>query len=138
MSRVAGIFALAAVAVLMAGAQTVPKFQFRYKCGKSQGKAIIKPCRGPACKHSYYCWDGEIYSYAPGYHPPPSHVLAYWEASRKRSEEIDASVTRASARLNETMERQRLERSPASRDLSHNAWVDAALTPSGSLTLFKT
>ncbi len=115
MRRLVGILALAALA---AEAQMVPNFQFRYKCSKSQGKAIIKPCRGPACKHSYYCWDGEIYSNSPGYDPPPSHVLAYWEASRKRSQEIEANVTRASARLDEAMQRHRIEKTPGSRNRS--------------------
>jgi len=41
-------------------------------------------CAGSAMR-KYYCWDGQIFSTAPGYTPPPKYVLDYWVESAAKN-----------------------------------------------------
>jgi hypothetical protein len=63
--------------------------QFHWTCDPKDGK--FKRGFG---NDKYYCWDGQIFSTAPGYTPPPKYVLDYWVAVQRKMEQTRADIAR--------------------------------------------
>jgi hypothetical protein len=63
--------------------------QFHWTCDPKDGKFM----RGMN-NEKYYCWDGKIFSTAPGYNPPPQYVLDYWENVKRQMEQTRLDIAR--------------------------------------------
>jgi hypothetical protein len=63
--------------------------QFHWTCSPKDGKFM----RGFG-NEKYYCWDGQIFSTAPGYTPPPKYVLDYWVDVQRKMEQTRADIAR--------------------------------------------
>jgi len=63
--------------------------QFHWTCKPKDGKFM----KGFG-NEKYYCWDGQIFSTAPGYNPPPKYVLDYWVNVLRKMEQTRADIAR--------------------------------------------
>jgi hypothetical protein len=63
--------------------------QFHWTCDPKDGKFM----RGFG-NEKYYCWDGKIFSTAPGYAAPPKYVLDYWVEVLRKMEQTRADIAR--------------------------------------------
>lgn len=63
--------------------------QFHWTCDPKDGKFM----KGFG-NEKYYCWDGQIFSTAAGYTPPPGYVLAYWEEVHRKMDQTRADIDR--------------------------------------------
>lgn len=63
--------------------------RFHWTCNPKDGKFM----RGFG-NDKYYCWDGQIFSTAPGYTPPPKYVLDYWVEVQRKMERARADIAR--------------------------------------------
>ena len=97
--------------------------QIRWKCDAKDGKFVMTPC---ATCQKFYCWDGEIFSEEPGYTPPPSYVLSYWEDVHRRSQQIRADIDRRGKELQEQVEKgaQDTARLNQERMQAHKEYMD--------------
>jgi hypothetical protein len=62
---------------------------FHWTCNPKDGKFM----RGFG-NEKYYCWDGQIFSTAEGYNPPPKYVLDYWVEVHRKMEQTRADIAR--------------------------------------------
>jgi hypothetical protein len=97
--------------------------QIRWKCDAKDGKFIMTLC---ATCQKLYCWDGEIFSEEPGYTPPPSYVLSYWEDVHRRSQQIRDDIDRRGKELREQVQKgaQETQRLNQERAQSHKEYMD--------------
>src|ERR1700689_1940923 len=77
-------FFLIAISAAAAAAQG-----FHWTCNPKDGKFM----RGFG-NEKYYCWDGQIFSTAAGYNPPPKYVLDYWVDVQRKMEQTRADIAR--------------------------------------------
>jgi hypothetical protein len=63
--------------------------QFHWTCNPKDGKFM----KGFG-NEKYYCWDGLIFSTAPGYNPPPKYVLDYWVEVQRKMEQTRVGIAR--------------------------------------------
>ena len=63
--------------------------QIHWKCDPKDGKFWTG-----FGHEKYYCWDGQIFSTAPGYTPPPRYVLDYWVEVHRKMEQTRADIAR--------------------------------------------
>jgi len=63
--------------------------QFHWTCNPKD----VKFMKGFG-NEKYYCWDGQIFSTAPGYTPPPRYVLDYWVEVQRKMEQTRADIAR--------------------------------------------
>jgi hypothetical protein len=78
--------------------------QWQWKCDPKDGKFM----RGMG-NEKYYCWNGEIFSTAPGYNPPPKYVLDYWVAAQRKMEQTRADIARKGQEMAEKAHQAQLE-----------------------------
>jgi hypothetical protein len=97
--------------------------QIRWTCDAKDGKFAMTPC---ATCQKFYCWDGQIFSEEPGYTPPPSYVLCYWEEAHRRSQQIRADVDRKGKELGEQVQKasQETMRLNQERNQAHKEYMD--------------
>jgi hypothetical protein len=75
--------------LIVASAAAAPAQGFHWTCNPRDGKFM----RG-FDNEKYYCWDGKIFSTAPGYSPPPKYVLDYWVDVQRKMEQTRADIAR--------------------------------------------
>ena len=63
--------------------------QFHWTCNPKDGKFM----KGFG-NEKYYCWDGQIFSTAEGYNPPPKYVLDYWVEVQRKMEQTRVDIAR--------------------------------------------
>jgi hypothetical protein len=63
--------------------------QFHWTCNPKDGKFM----RGFG-NEKYYCWDGKIFSTAPGYSPAPKYVLEDWGEVQRQMEQTGGDIAR--------------------------------------------
>jgi hypothetical protein len=95
--------------------------QFHWTCNPKDGKFM----RGFG-NEKYYCWDGQIFSTAPGYTPPPKYVLDYWVEVQRKMEQTRADIARKGQEMadkfhqaqldNARMNQERLQKDQAFND----------------------
>jgi hypothetical protein len=75
--------------LLIAVSAATAAAQFHWTCNPKDGKFM----RGFG-NEKYYCWDGQIFSTAEGYNPPPKYVLDYWVEVQRKMEQTRADIAR--------------------------------------------
>jgi hypothetical protein len=75
--------------LLMVVSAVTAAAQFHWTCNAKDGKFM----RGFG-NEKYYCWDGQIFSTAPGYTPPPKYVLDYWVDAQRKMEQTRVDIAR--------------------------------------------
>jgi hypothetical protein len=78
--------------------------QFHWTCNPKDGKFM----RGFG-NEKYYCWDGQIFSTAPGYTPPPKYVLDYWVEVLRKMEQTRADIARKGQEMAEKVHQAQLD-----------------------------
>lgn len=106
---------------LMAISAATAAAQFHWTCNPKDGKFM----RGFG-NEKYYCWDGQIFSTAPGYTPPPKYVLDYWVEVQRKMEQTRADIVRKGQEMadkfhqaqldNARMNQERLQKDQAFND----------------------
>jgi hypothetical protein len=95
--------------------------QFHWTCNPKDGKFM----KGFG-NEKYYCWDGKIFSTAPGYTPPPQYVLDYWVEVLRKMEQTRQDIARKGQEMadkahqmqldNARMNQERLQKDQAFND----------------------
>jgi hypothetical protein len=95
--------------------------QFHWTCDPKDGKFM----KGFG-NEKYYCWDGRIFSTAPGYTPPPQYVLDYWVEVLRKMEQTRVDIARKGQEMadkahqmqldNARMNQERLQKDQAFND----------------------
>src|ERR1700722_15620215 len=75
--------------ILIVGSAATAAAQFHWTCDPKDGKFM----RGFG-NEKYYCWDGRIFSTAPGYTPPPKYVLDYLVEVQRKMEQTRVDIAR--------------------------------------------
>jgi hypothetical protein len=91
-------FFLIVVSAAMASAQ------FRWMCDPKDGKFMTG-----FGNEKYYCWDGQIFSTAPGYNPPPKFVLDYWVEVHRKMEQTRADIARKGQEMEDKFHQAQLD-----------------------------
>jgi hypothetical protein len=75
--------------LLIAVSAATAAAQFHWTCNAKDGKFM----KGFG-NEKYYCWDGQIFSTAEGYNPPPKYVLDYWIEAQRKMEQTRVDIAR--------------------------------------------
>jgi hypothetical protein len=98
--------------IVVSAATAMAQFQtFHWTCNAKDGKFM----RGFG-NEKYYCWDGQIFSTAEGYTPPPKYVLDYWVEVQRKMEQTRADIARKSQEMADKVHQAQLDSARMSQE----------------------